>query len=68
MKYSIVVFVAALAMAGCSRSNSPTHTSRATSPAFVEEQPHVNTGTGGIGSGPTGTGGSEPTDQSPMSR
>jgi hypothetical protein len=66
MKFSLLILAAVVIAAGCGKSPARTGGSRTS--GYIEEQPHVNTGTGGIGSGPTGTGGSEPADQSPMSR
>lgn len=56
----------ALAGAGCSRSGAPADANGEDArPGFTAEEPHVNSGAGGIGSGPTGTQGSHPADVPP---
>ena len=57
--FLVIVLVVVLAQAGCGNSEDP---------GFIEEEPHVSTGAGGFGSGPTGTGGSQPADHNPSSR
>ena len=59
MKYLLILLATVLAAAGCGSSENP---------GFSEEEPHVSTGAGGFGSGPTGTGGSQPADHNPSSR
>lgn len=56
-RFAMACIIVALCGSGC--SDSPRNS------GYIEEQPHTNTGTGGIGSGPTGTGGSEPADVRP---
>lgn len=66
--YSIAMLGLAVTLAGegCSRSNSTAGSTREPPGAgFTDEQPHVSTATGGIGSGPTGTQGSQPADVPP---
>ena len=63
-RFAMVCLAAALAVTGCTKSQ-PSTARRTDSPGFIEEEPHINTGTGGIGAGPTGTGGSQPTDEPP---
>lgn len=66
MKFSLLILAAVVITVGCGKS--PAGTGGRRTSGYIEEQPHVNTGTGGIGSGPTGTGGSEPADNYPSSR
>ena len=55
----------ALGGAGCSRgAPADAHGDKAR-PGFTAEEPHVNSGAGGIGSRPTGTQGSQPADVPP---
>ncbi|HET6882342.1 MAG TPA: hypothetical protein VFI31_19410 [Pirellulales bacterium] len=66
---AIACIVTALFVNGCSKPNSSATSIRGTTGGgYMEEQPHTNTGTGGIGSGPTGTGGGEPADVNPATR
>lgn len=58
MKYLLIVLATVLVGLGCGKSENP---------GFIEEEPHVSTGAGGFGSGPTGTGGSQPADHNPAS-
>jgi hypothetical protein len=55
----LILVIAALFGSGCSDSKSS---------GYIEQQPHTNTGTGGIGNGPTGSGGGEPADVNPSGR
>ena len=59
MKSLLIVLATVLVGVGCGKSENP---------GFIEEEPHISTGAGGFGSGPTGTGGSQPADHNPASR